>query len=323
MKSSLLSRRQVLSLLPLAAAPTLALADSKPVEWVVGYAPGGGSDTVARMLAEAMGKSMGQSFIVINKPGAGSNIAADYVAKSRDAEHMVFTADSAVIAANPFLYSKLTYSAEKDFAPVGTIARFPLVLVVSPGAKPRNLKEFLAWARSEPGAVAYGSPGTGSPHHLATELFRQQTGLKLTHVPYRGAAPAIADVIGGQLPFMFVDTSSGGSFISSGKVRAIGVASAQRLATTPDLPTLAEQGLPGFEADSWFAIFAPANTPKDVIARLNAELNRIYTLPDVQAKLKTLGLDPVLGTPEKLASYQRSEIAKWAKVVKESGAKAE
>jgi len=318
MKSSLLSRRQVLSLLPLAAAPTLALADSKPVEWVVGYAPGGGSDTVARMLAEAMGKSMGRSFIVINKPGAGSNIAADYVAKSRDAEHMVFTADSAVIAANPFLYSKLTYSAEKDFAPVGTIARFPLVLVVSPGAKPRNLKEFLAWARSEPGAVAYGSPGTGSPHHLATELFRQQTGLKLTHVPYRGAAPAIADVIGGQLPFMFVDTSSGGSFISSGKVRAIGVASAQRLATMPDLPTLAEQGLPGFEASAWQALVAPAGIGAATVKTLNKHLVEALNSTDVRARMQVLGIEPLPGTPEEMARFAARERERWGRVVREA-----
>lgn len=318
MKSSLLSRRQVLSLLPLAAAPTLALADGKPVEWVVGYAPGGGSDTVARMLAEAMGKSMGQSFIVTNKPGAGSNIAADYVAKARDAEHTVFTADSAVIAANPFLYSKLAYNAEKDFAPVGTIARFPLVLVVNPNAQPKNLREFMAWVRSDPKGMGYGSPGTGSPHHLATEMFRQQTGLNLTHVPYRGAAPAIADVIGGQLPFMFVDTSSGGAFITSGKVRAIGVANAQRLATMPEIPTLAEQGLPGFEASAWQALVAPAGIGATTVKTLNRHLVDALNSTEVRARMQVLGIEPLPGTPEEMARFAATERERWGRVVREA-----
>lgn len=321
MKSTTLSRRQVLSLLPLAAAPLLALADGKPIEWVVGYAPGGGSDTVARMLAEAMGRSMGRSIIIINKPGAGSNIAGDYVAKARDAEHMVFTADSAVIAANPFLYSKLTYSAEKDFASVGTIARFPLVLVVQPNAKPRNLKDFMAWVRSDPAGMSYGSPGTGSPHHLATELFRQQTGLTLTHVPYRGAAPAIADVVGGQLPFMFVDTSSGGAFITSGKVRAIGVASAQRLASMPDIPTLSEQGLSGFEASAWQALVAPAGVSAATVKTLNKHLVDALSSADIRARMQTLGIEPLPGTPQELARFAAQERERWGRVVREANIK--
>ena len=311
--------RRTLMRCALALFPLAALAnDGKPVEWVVGYAPGGGSDVVARMLADAMGKSMQQTFIVVNKPGAGANIAADHVAKTRSPEHTVSTVDSAVLAANPFLYSKLAYSAEKDFALAGMIARFPLVLVVGPNAPVKNLAEFLAWARSDPKGISYGSPGAGSPHHLAVELFRAQTGLALTHVPYRGAAPAIADVVGGQLPFMFVDTSSGGPFISSGKVRAIGVASPQRLKTMGDVPTLAEQGLPGFEAYAWQALVVPAATKPATVEALNKALNAALNSDDVKARMQTLGIEPLPTTAAEATRYAAQERERWGRVIRDA-----
>ncbi len=311
--------RRTLMRCALALFPLAALAnDGKPVEWVVGYAPGGGSDVVARMLADAMGKSMQQTFIVVNKPGAGANIAADHVAKTRSPEHTVSTVDSAVLAANPFLYSKLAYSAEKDFALAGMIARFPLVLVVGPNAPVKNLAEFLAWARSDPKGISYGSPGAGSPHHLAVELFRAQTGLALTHVPYRGAAPAIADVVGGQLPFMFVDTSSGGPFISSGKVRAIGVASPQRLKTMGDVPTLAEQGLPGFEAYAWQALVVPAATKPATVDALNKALNAALNSDDVKARMQTLGIEPLPTTAAEATRYAAQERERWGRVIRDA-----
>ena len=203
----------------------LAQGSDKPIEWVVGLAAGGGSDAVARTVAEAMGKSLGRTIIVTNKPGAGTNIAAEYVARSRDLGNIVFTADFATLAANPHLFSKLSYNAEKDFVPIGLLARFPLFLVVNNQLPVHNFKEFLAWARANPGQLNYASPGLGSPHHLATELLAQRVGLKMSHVPYRGAAPAIVDVIGGQVPFMLVDSAAGASHIAAGKVRVIGVAS--------------------------------------------------------------------------------------------------
>ena len=311
--------RRTLMRCALALFPLAALAnDGKPVEWVVGYAPGGGSDVVARMLADAMGKSMQQTFIVVNKPGAGANIAADHVAKTRSPEHTVSTVDSAVLAANPFLYSKLAYSAEKDFALAGMIARFPLVLVVGPNAPVKNLAEFLAWARSDPKGISYGSPGAGSPHHLAVELFRAQTGLALTHVPYRGAAPAIADVVGGQLPFMFVDTSSGGPFISSGKVRAIGVASPQRLKTMGDVPTLAEQGLPGFEAYAWQALVVPVATKPATVEALNKALNAALNSDDVKARMQTLGIEPLPTTAAEATRYAAQERERWGRVIRDA-----
>lgn len=311
--------RRTLMRCALALFPLAALAsDGKPVEWVVGYAPGGGSDVVARMLADAMGKSMQQSFIVVNKPGAGANIAAEYVAKTRNPEQTVSTVDSAVLAANPFLYSKLTYSAEKDFALAGMIARFPLVLVVAPNAPVKTLPEFLAWAKSDPKGTSYGSPGAGSPHHLAVELFRAQTGLALTHVPYRGAAPAMADVVGGQLPFMFVDTSSGGPFIASGKVRAIGVASAQRVKSMPEVPTLAEQGLPGFEAYAWQALVVPAGTKPATTEALNKALNAALNSDDVKARMATLGIEPLPTSAAEATRYAAQERERWGRVIRDA-----
>src|SRR5262245_41899206 len=311
---------KLLSRLALAVLPAIALAapNDKPIEWVVGYAPGGGSDSVARMLAEQMGKTLNQTVIVNNKPGAGSNIAADYVAKSRDVGHVVFTADSAMLAANPFLYSKLTYSAEKDFAPVGMIARFPLLLIVSNNVPAKNLKEFLAWAKSNKDGTTYASPGAGSPHHLVTELFREQAGIKLTHVPYRGAAPAVQDVIGGQVPFMFIDTSSGAQHIAAGKVRAIGVASAARLPTMSDVPTLIEQGMSGFEAYAWQAMVVPSSTPADTVATLNKALVTALDSTIIKARMQALGIEPTPSSPAELASYARKERERWGRVIRDA-----
>ncbi len=310
--------RVLVALMPLSA---LAIDNGKPVEWVVGYAPGGGSDVVARMLAEAMSKTLNQTVIVTNKPGAGSNIAADYVAKTREAENTVLTGDSAVLAANPFLYTKLPYNAERDFTPVGMIARFPLVLVVNPSVPPKNLKEFLAWVKADPKLANYGSPGVGSPHHLATESFRLQAGLNLTHVPYRGAAPAMADVVGGQLPFMFVDTSSGGSFITSGKVRAIGVASPQRLKSMPDIPTLAEQGLAGFEAYAWQALVVPAGAKPATVQALNKHLNDALNSTAVKARMQVLGIEPLPTTAAEAKRYTTAERERWSRVIQEANIK--
>ncbi|MDP3519557.1 MAG: tripartite tricarboxylate transporter substrate-binding protein [Hydrogenophaga sp.] len=315
---SKLLARVLLAALPLSA---MALDNNKPAEWVVGYAAGGGSDVVARMLADAMGKSLNHNFIVTNKPGAGSNIAADYVAKAREIENTVFTADSAVLGANPFLFSKLSYNAEKDFTPVGMIARFPLVLVVNPSAPPKNFKEFLAWIKSDPKLAIYGSPGAGSPHHLVTEYFRTQIGVTLTHAPYRGAAPAMADVVGGQLPFMFVDTSSGGAFLNSGKVRPIGVASLQRLQSMPDIPTLAEQGLTGFEAYAWQALVVPSGASTTTVQTLNKHLNDALNSTTVKARMQVLGIEPMPTTSADASRYAAQERERWGRVIREANIK--
>ena len=303
---------------------TTAWAQTYPtrsIEWVVPYPAGGGSDVVARSVSELMGNALGQSIIVSNKPGAATNIGASYVARAKPDGYTLLTADTATLAANPALYRSLDYSAEKDFAPVGLLARFPMVLVVNPAVPATNLKEFLAWAKSQTTGVSYASPGAGSPHHLTAELFRGQTGLNLVHVPYRGAAPAVQDVAGNQLPFMFVDTAAGMSFIQSGRLRAIGIASLTRVKNFESIPTLNEQGLKGFEAFAWQGLVAPTGTPPDVILAINKALVNALNTTSVKARFQVLGLEALPGTPAQMASYAQLEREKWAQVIRTSGIK--
>lgn len=246
--------------------PLVTWADaypSKPIEWVVPYAAGGSTDVVARVLSEPMGKALGQSIIVVNKPGAATNIGADAVARAKPDGYTILTGDTGTLAANPYLYKKLSYSAGKDFAPVGLLVRFPMLLVVNSQLPVNNYAEFVEWAKQQAKGVSYGTPGAGSPHHLAIELLRLQSGLNFVHIPYRGSAPAVQDVVAGQLPFMFVDTAAGIQHVQGGKIRAIAVASPARLPTLPNVPTLDEQGLKGFEAYAWQGIVAPAATPRN------------------------------------------------------------
>ena len=311
-----------LALLAFAAAAASAQTwPVRPIEWVVPYPAGGGSDVVARALAETMGKALGQPIIINNKPGAATNIGADYVAHAKADGYTVLTGDTATLAANPALYSKLSYSAEKDLTPIGLLARFPMILVVNPSVPAKNLAEFTAWAKTQKSGVSYATPGAGSPHHLATELFRGKTGLNLVHVPYRGAAPAVQDVAGGQVPFMFVDTASGMAFINAGRLRAIGIASPQRVKNFESIATLNEQGLKGFEAYAWQGLVAPTGTPADVIARLNKSLVEALESTSVKARFQVLGLEPTPSTPAQMASYAKAEREKWAQVIRDSGIK--
>ena len=317
-------RRSILLLAPLALIAGVATAQSyptKPIEWVVPYPAGGGSDVVARSLTEPMGKALGQPVIINNKPGAATNIGAEYVARAKADGYTLLTGDTATLAANPALYSKLNYSAEKDLVPVGLLARFPMILVVNPNVPVKNYAEFVAWANPQKAGVNYATPGAGSPHHLATELFRGKTGLNLVHVPYRGAAPAVQDVAGGQLPFMFVDTASGMGFINSGRLRAIGIASPKRVKNFETIATLDEQGLRGFEAYAWQGVVAPTGTPADVIASLNKTLVESLNATAVKARFQVLGLEPLPGTPAQMAAYVKAEREKWALVIRDSGIK--
>jgi len=306
-----------LALLALPVAAAAAYPD-KPIEWVVPYPAGGGSDVVARILSVPMGQTLGQSIVINNKPGAATNIGADYAAKARPDGYVMLTGDTATMAANPALYSKLSYNVEKDFAPVGLMARFPMILVVNPSVPAKNLAEFLAWAKKQPGGVNYATPGAGSPHHLATELFRELGGLKMTHVGYRGAAPAVQDVIGGQVPTMFVDTASGYQHIQSGRLIPIGVASPKRIATFSSLPTLAEQGMKGFEAYAWQGLVVPAATPPEAVATLSKALLAALDSTEVKARFQTLGLEAIPSTPAQMATYAKAEREKWAKVIRAS-----
>lgn len=302
-------------------ACTASAQPGKPIEWVVGYAAGGGSDAVARATAEAMTKTLGAPVIVNNKPGAATNIAAEYAVRAKDLENTVFTADFATLAVNPFLFPKLPYSAEKDLKPVGLLARFPLVLVVGPQVPANNWKEFAAWAKAQNGTVNYASAGVGSPHHLATELLAEQAGLKLTHVAYKGAAPAVADVLGGQVPFMLVDTASGNQFVLSGKLKAIGVASAQRIASLPNVPTLAEQGLAGYEAYAWQGLTVPAGATDATVARYSKALQEALASPTVKARYEALGVEGLPGTPEQMAAYVKQERERWGRVIRTNNIK--
>ena len=320
MPQFLAARRGLVIALLGAALPAVAL-DGKTIEWVVGYAAGGGSDTVARTVAEAMSKTLGQTLVVNNKPGAATNIAADYVAKSRDPGHVMLTADFATLAANPALFAKLPYDAEKDFAPVGLLARFPLVLVAAPSVPAANFNEFVAWAKGNAAGTNYASAGTGSPHHLAAELLRERTGLKLVHTPYRGAAPAVQDLLGGQVPFGLMDTASVLQHIASGKLKALGVASAARLKSLPDVPTLAEQGLAGFEAYAWQGLVVPAAASPETVTRLNKALVAALDSPAVKERFQSLALDPLPGTPAQMAAYVRSERERWGKLIRDNNIK--
>jgi tripartite-type tricarboxylate transporter receptor subunit TctC len=304
------------------ALPFSAFAfPTQPIEWVVPYAAGGGSDVVARVIATEMTKTLGQSIIINNKPGAGTNIGASYAARANADGHVVLTADTATLAANPFLYSKPGYNAEKDFVPIGLMARFPMILVVNPQVPVKDLKEFLAWAKAQPNPVAYGTPGAGSPHHLTTELFADVAGLKLVHAPYKGAAPAVQDVMGGQVPFMFVDTASGAPHIQAGKLKAIGVASLKRVQNFDTIRTLDEQGLKGFEAYAWQGMVAPAKTPAAAVETLNKALVKAINTAAVKDRFQTLGLEAIPSTPQEMAAYAKAEREKWGKVIKAKGIK--
>ena len=309
-----LARRAALA--ALALLPFAAAAQDKPIEWVVGYAAGGGSDVVARTVAEQMSRTLGRSIVVNNKPGAATNIAADYVAKSKDVGNLLFTADFATLAANPSLFARLPYDPQKDFTPVGLLARFPLILVVPESSPVKTWKEFVAWARESAQGVNYASPGLGSPHHLATELLRERTGLKFVHVPYRGAAPAVQDLIGGQIPFGLIDSASVQQHLTSGKLRALGVASAKRLATFPEIPTLAEQGVTGYEAYAWQGLVVPAGTPAPQVAQYAKALQDALNATPVKARFQTLSLEALPGTPEQMTAYVKAERERWGVLIK-------
>ena len=312
-----LSRRSVLQAGLLAAAvPGLAFAqNSRPIEWVVGYAAGGGSDVVARTVADAMSKSLNQPIVINNKPGAATNIAAGYVANSKDYGHVMLSADFATLAVNSWLFAKLPYEPVKDFQPVGMLARFPMLLVISPNVPAKNLTEFLAWAKAN-GPVTYASAGVGSPHHLAAELFRERTGLSLQHAPYRGAAPAVQDLMGGQIPFGFIDTASVQQYIVTGKLRALGVASPSRLATMPDVPTIGEQGVKDFTAYAWQGLVVPTGTSAEVVSKLSISLQDALNSTQVKARFQTLALEGMPGTPQQMTAYVDAERERWGKVIK-------
>jgi tripartite-type tricarboxylate transporter receptor subunit TctC len=290
---------------------------SKPIRWIVPYPPGGGSDFFARAVAEKLSAQLGQRMVIDNRPGAATMIGAHEAATSPPDGYTVLQGDGSTYAINPSVYKKMTYDPKTQLAPVSLTARFAMLLVVNPTViQVNSVKQFIDRARKEPGKLSYASVGTGTPHHLAMELFQQKTGIQLLHVPYKGAAPAVQDLLGGHLPAMFLDMATAAPHLKSGRLKALGVAADKRIAQLPDVPTIREAGVPGFEAWAWQGLSVPAGTPKEVIAKLNAEYQKAIADPAVRQKLVEAGIEPVHSTPEQMAAYIASETAKWAKVIK-------
>jgi len=311
------------ALLPLFAV-TGAVAQgypNHPVKIVVTFPTGGAPDILARLISS--NTAIGQTVVVDNRPGAGGNIGAEIVAKSPPDGYTLVMGTVGTHSINGALYSKMPYDMVKDFEPIAFIASTPNLLVVNKDLPVKSLKELVDYGKANPNKLSFGSPGIGTSIHVSGELFKTMTGVQMAHVPYKGRQFAIPDLVGGQIQLMFDNMPSALPMVKEGKLRALGQTGAKRSSAAPDIPTIAEQGLPEFEATSWFAMFAPAGTPKDIITRWNAELKRIFALPEVAAKLQTLGLDPMLSTPQELADFQSKEIRKWSQVVKDAGAKAE
>jgi len=300
---------------------TIAVAQSypiKPIRIIVGYPAGGPTDMIARTVAQKLSPALGQQVIVDNRPGASGMIGAELTVKAAPDGYTLLTVPI-TYAVTPSVFPKMPYDAEKDLAPVALVAAAPFILVVHPTLPVKTVKDLIALAKSRPGQINYASASAGGMPHLAGELFNIMAGVKLTHIPYKGAAPATIDLLAGQVSLMFNNMLSAMPHVKSGKLRAVAVTSAKRSSAVPELPTVAET-IPGFEASGWYGAFAPAATPREIIAKLNGEINRLMRQPDVAQRLAGDGVEAVTMTPAEFGTYLHSEIVKWGKVVKISGA---
>jgi tripartite-type tricarboxylate transporter receptor subunit TctC len=300
------------------ASPAATLAQafpSKPIRLIVTYPPGGGADLMARLVAPKMGEALGQAVVVENKPGASGQIGAGEVARAAPDGYTIML-DASSFAVNPSLYSKLPYDPAKAFQPLAVLALYPNMLVVTPSFPPKDVKELVALAKAKPGTVAFASSGNGSAQHLAGELFKQRAGVDMTHIPYKGGGPAMNDVIGGQVPVFFANVASGLAHVKGGKLRAMAVTGAKRASSLPDLPTMAEAGIPGYEVYEWNAIFAPAGTPAPVVEKLAAAIAKAMQSPEIRERVATLGGDLAGYGPKEAEKFIREQTELWAKVVK-------
>ena len=323
------NRRAILVMSAVAAAASTALAPmaanaqpeanwpSKPIKWVVPFPPGGAMDVIARTLGDKAARELGQPFVIENRPGAGGNIGADYVAKQPGDGYTIMIT-SIGMATNKALYNKLSYDPVKDFAPISLLAVVPNVLVVNAAKSPeKSVADVIAHAKKEPGKLTYASAGNGTSIHLAGEVFASMAGINILHVPYKGSGPAVTDMLGGQVDLMFDSITSARPHIQSGKLRALGLTTAKRSSALPDVPTIAEAGIPGYEVSPWFATFAPAGTPAEVVNKLNKVLNGLMKDPETLKKLESIGAEPIGSTPQELATHLNKELTRWDKLIKE------
>src|SRR3954447_22775073 len=324
-----LTRRQAIAagggLVMLTASPTRAQSNypNRTIKMIVPYPAGGTTDLLGRLIADQLKSGLGAVVVVENKPGAGTTLGADQVAKSEPDGYTLLMATSTTLAINKTLYKKLPYDPVKDFTPIALVAGVPFALIVNPALPATNLTEFIAYAKAHP-RLAYGSAGNGSPQHLGAEMLRTAAGIEIRHVPYRGSVPAMLDLIAGHIPLMVVDLQPALQQIREGKVRVLGVTTSKRVAAAPDIPTLAEAGLPGFELVAWQGVVAPAGVPRGIVDQLAAQINKLIADPATREKLTAISLEPLPpSTPDSFAAYIKSEVDRWAVIVKNSGAEAE
>jgi tripartite-type tricarboxylate transporter receptor subunit TctC len=297
---------------------------SRTIKMIVPYPAGGTTDLLGRLVADQLKSGLNATCIVENKPGAGTTLGANEVARSEPDGYTLLMATSTTLAINKTLYKKLPYDPVRDFTPIALVAGVPFALIVNPALPANTLAEFIAYAKSKPGELAYGSAGNGSPQHLGAEMLKTAAGIDIRHVPYRGSVPAMIDIIAGHIPFMIVDLQPALQQIREGKVRVLGVTTPKRVAAAPDIPTLAEAGLPGFELVAWQGVVAPAGLPRPIVDQLAAQIAKLVADPATRDKLTALSLEPLTGsTPDSFAAYVKTEVDRWAVVVKASGAEAE
>ena len=304
-----------------AASASAQQFPSKPVRIINPFAPGGATDIIARQMAQKLTEAWGQAVVVENRAGASGAIGVEMVAKSPPDGYTLLIATQTTHAANPALYPKLPYDAAKDFAPLTLAGSTPLVLMVKPSLPVSSEKELIDFAKKNPAKLVYASGGNGTSQHLTAELMKSMSSTYMLHIPYRGAGPALTDLLGGQVDLMFDNLPTALPHIKAGKLRGLAVTTAARSPLAPELPTMAESGLPGFELSTWFAFFAPAGTPRAIVDKISDDMRRVLMQPDMKERLAAIGVDIRASTPEELATFQRAELAKWGKIIKDSGAK--
>ncbi len=296
---------------------------TKPIKFVVPYAPGGGNDILARVIGDRLNQALGQPIIIDNRPGAGGNIGAEFAAKSAPDGYTFLVAPNSVLTVNPHLYARPGFDPLKDFTPVGRMGILPVVLVVNAAVPAKTVAELIALAKAEPDALSYASAGPGTPHHLAAELFKYMTGTVMQHVPYKGGAPAATDVIAGRVQVMFAPINNISPYFGTGSIRVLGVGGDKRLASLPDVPTIAEAGVPGFNVDNWVALVAPAGTPHDIVAAMGRAIGKILAEHEVRAKIEATGIEPAFSTADDLAEMTRADYTHWGTIVRGAGIRAE